>query len=158
MPTKKVVNNLQIIVSTCLYPTEDPSKIHQALCSVIESSSFQVNHANNELKRSCRQVIAQSTKIESLRPIYLKLRSQRILESARKILRKGAYADKVIFFLHKQAASAGQIHFCEEENESPLGPIKVEVVNIDVEWFIDWLTPQTENGKVIREIQPFLRR
>jgi predicted RNA binding protein with dsRBD fold (UPF0201 family) len=43
------------------------------------------------------------------------------------------------FYLNKQAAFVGIVSICEEESESPLGPIKVTLRSSDLESVINWL-------------------
>lgn len=70
-----------------------------------------------------------------------KLRQQRIRDSARKILLKNMDENSVSFFLNKQAASAGRIHFVKDpEQEDFLGPITITIISDNIQEIIDWLT------------------
>jgi predicted RNA binding protein with dsRBD fold (UPF0201 family) len=42
------------------------------------------------------------------------------------------------FLLNKQAAFSGVVVIVEEEDESPLGPIKITIKNQDTEEIIKW--------------------
>ena len=70
-----------------------------------------------------------------------KLRQQRIRDSARKILLKNMDENSVSFFLNKQAAFAGRIHFIKDpEQEDFLGPITITIISDNIQEIIDWLT------------------
>ena len=47
---------------------------------------------------------------------------------------------KILF--NKQAAAINSIVICEKTNESPLGPIVMEINTEDIEEFIDWFVPR----------------
>jgi predicted RNA binding protein with dsRBD fold (UPF0201 family) len=40
--------------------------------------------------------------------------------------------------LNKQAAFAGVVAIVEEEDESPLGPIKITIKNLDIDKIFKW--------------------
>jgi len=42
------------------------------------------------------------------------------------------------FLLNKQASFSGVVVIVEEEDESPLGPIKITIKNQDIEETINW--------------------
>jgi predicted RNA binding protein with dsRBD fold (UPF0201 family) len=50
----------------------------------------------------------------------------------------------IIIKLHKQAALAGKVNFCETDDESPMGAIQVIVETNNPELVIDWLAPGTD--------------
>tara|TARA_B100001750_G_scaffold182781_1_gene151475 strand:- start:172 stop:339 length:168 start_codon:yes stop_codon:yes gene_type:complete len=52
--------------------------------------------------------------------------------------------DTTWFYLNKQAAFANVITLCDEEAQSPLGPIKVVLHSKNIEDVIDWLVSDAE--------------
>jgi predicted RNA binding protein with dsRBD fold (UPF0201 family) len=50
-------------------------------------------------------------------------------------------ADTTWFLLNKQAASAGIVVIVEDERESPLGPIRVNIDCEELDTLIGWLVP-----------------
>jgi predicted RNA binding protein with dsRBD fold (UPF0201 family) len=48
------------------------------------------------------------------------------------------------FLLNKQAATAGIVVVIEEDQESPLGPIRVTIDSDNLDTLIDWLAPDIE--------------
>ena len=49
----------------------------------------------------------------------------------------------ISFCLNKQVAFAGHVSFSEEQAESPLGPIRVNIETDNAEQLIDWLAEKT---------------
>ncbi|HOV81673.1 MAG TPA: RNA-binding domain-containing protein [Methanothrix sp.] len=85
---------------------------------------------------------------DGLRTFHEKLRRQRILDSARSVMRQGLAGETVSFLLSKQAALMGYVSFPPEEE--PLGSIHVQITGGQT--VIDWLAPQTKDGLPIQEI------
>lgn len=137
---------MKIIVETEIRPTEDDEKVKKAVLSFFTPSSIRV-----EDRGRCRVLIAEANEPEALRKLHLKLREQRILDAARSMMMRWSGKDRVVFYLHKQAAFMDYITFCLPEGESPLGPIKVEVNEVDAKAVIDWLAPPTSKGKPLFE-------
>jgi predicted RNA binding protein with dsRBD fold (UPF0201 family) len=91
--------------------------------------------------------------LESLRTLHLRLREERILDTARNILINGIEGNTTKFLLNKQVAFAGKLNFPVAEES--LGSIHVEISAENMsELFkvIDWLAPQTIEGNPIMEI------
>lgn len=136
-----------ILIRTPLKDTENVQKVKEAVLNIISSASFETEKSDD----MC-YLVAESKELSTLSPLHRKLREQKILETARTILKKSASNDSVTFFLNKQAAYAGHVHFCEPERESPLGPITVNITSENLDLLIDWLAPHTIKGKPVREV------
>ncbi|MEM3002335.1 MAG: RNA-binding domain-containing protein [Candidatus Nitrosocaldaceae archaeon] len=121
---------LEIIVSARLNYSEDASKVIHAIKNIIDA---EVNIEDNK-------VIAMANKKEALRIIYKQARAREILGVLKKVLLDNLRDDKTWLYLNRQAAYAGVIVVCDDEKESPLGPIKVEIRSDSLHSFIDWLT------------------
>jgi len=50
-------------------------------------------------------------------------------------------ADSTSFLLNKQAAATGIVVVIEEDQESPLGPIRITLDCEELDVLIDWLVP-----------------
>jgi predicted RNA binding protein with dsRBD fold (UPF0201 family) len=119
-------------------PTEDPTKVKQAVENVLGSLKL-------EEQRVARGSLltAQTRGMENLSHFGSLLRRERIRAAARTILRRGRRGNIVAFYLNKQVAHAGHVSFCEPLAESPLGPIKVEVKSDNPSRLLDFLAPRT---------------
>ena len=126
----------QITISTPLYSTEDPLLVRKALSSIVDPVKVEIENPDPQTNAPIYQVVGHYSKIRALRPLYRQLRNQRIVQSARGILRRRIRNDRLILFFHKQAAVSGHIHFCAASEESPLGPIQLSIAHQNFEWFI----------------------
>ncbi len=85
------------------------------------------------------KVLAESKKVKSLAKIYEHVRSRAILGVFRRILEYNTFLSSTWFNLNKQAAYAGIVSICEEESESPLGPIRITITSNQLPLIINWL-------------------
>ena len=88
--------------------------------------------------------IANSDNYESLTKIYETMRSRRTKSAYRRHLMRNMTEDSTWFYLNKQAAFTNIITLCDEEDQSPLGPIKVVLHSKNIEDVIDWLVSDIE--------------
>jgi len=116
-------------------PSEDIDKIRTAVSNVLIDMDEKI--VGNSL-------IANSNNYESLSKIYEIVRAKNIKKVYRRNLRQNIVDDSTWFYLNKQAAFANVIALCDEDNQSPLGPIKIVLQSKDIRDVIDWLVPYEE--------------
>ena len=116
-------------------PSEDIDKIRTAVSNVLIDMNERI--AGNS-------VIANSNNYESLSKIYEIVRAKNITKAYRRNLRQNIVDDSTWFYLNKQAAFANVIALCDEDNQSPLGPIKIVLQSKNIRDVIDWLVPYEE--------------
>jgi uncharacterized protein len=121
--------NLEIIVQTYINPSEDLEKVNFAIKNVFPNSNFILK--DNKLHLS-------TEKLEDLKKIKDQIRSRSTISVLKKVLYKNQNIDITWFLLNKQAAFSGVVVVAEEEDESPLGPIKITIKNQDIEEIIAW--------------------
>lgn len=119
-------------VEASVNPSESPEKVIAAVENVIGCFP--------ELRYGTR-VIARSHGYDSLRVIYDQIRSRSIMGVLRRVLLNNRAANGTWFLLNKQAAAAGIVAVIEVEQESPLGPIRVNLECEELGSLIDWLVP-----------------
>ncbi|MGN6349764.1 MAG: hypothetical protein ACTHLL_08465 [Candidatus Nitrosocosmicus sp.] len=66
------------------------------------------------------------------------IKSRATLAVLKKVLYNNQNINTTFFLLNKQAAYSGVVAIIEEEEESPLGPIKVTIKNQNIEEIIRW--------------------
>ncbi len=133
-------------VSGLVHPTEIEEKVRKAITNL-----FPVELQLRDF--GTPQLIGEGD-LESLRLLHRRLREERILDTARHILLTGISGNTTQFQLNKQVAFAGKLNFPADEES--LGSIYVEISaenNDELLKIIDWLAPQTIEGKPVEEIE-----
>lgn len=140
---------MEVEVRTEIRLTENIQKVKRAVLNFFTPDSIEIEDLGEY-----KILIARGKGSLSLRKLYEALRTQRILDAARKYIKNGCVGNTVVFHIHKQAAYVGAISFCSiPEKESPLGAITFIVTTNDVKRFINWLTPRTVEGTPIGEAE-----
>ncbi len=139
---------MKLFVRAEVYPTENPEKVKAAIRNLFEAA------VKEEESEGVKYLAAAGEGRESLKRFYTLLRSQGILDSARRILLSKIEGGKTSFSLNKQVAYAGVISFSEstlKKIPKPplLGSVEVEIYDEEIEKLADWLSPKTIGGKEI---------
>ncbi len=137
---------LEVIVEAEIRPTEDEEKVLKAITNIFDVDKVEILDSGIS-----RVVVASSNNITSLSKLHKALRTERILDTARSVLKKGVKGSTIVFHLHKQAAYVGRISFVDGDHESPLGAIRVTIHYDNPQDLIDWLAPPTSRGKPLWE-------
>ena len=134
---------VEVEVEAEVNPTEDVEKVKKAIENLFPGIELEYNEERGVLK-------GKTENIERFREL---LRMQRILDTARAELRRGWKGNESTIFLNKQAATVSRINFADEN--TVLSPIVLtfRVYGTNFERFVDWLTPETRDGKPVREIE-----
>lgn len=133
---------MRINVRAGIHPTEDSDKLEKAIRKIFPKL---------ELSTSEDHLEGESTNLKVLEDLKNQLALQAIRDSARKVLRKGR-EDKIIRFnINRQAATVSKVSFTE--GETPLGPIEIEIQSKKPDLVINYLAPQTREGKPIKEVK-----
>jgi predicted RNA binding protein with dsRBD fold (UPF0201 family) len=137
--------NVKVKVSAPVNPTEVQEKVEKAILNFFPVSFDQ----DSAIPGLCGE-----GDLESLRLLHLRLREERILDTARRLFLNGIEGYSTRFSLNKQVAFIGKLNF--PAGEESLGSIDVEISadnEDDLLAIIDWLAPQTVDGKPVMEIE-----
>ena len=115
--------------------SEDVNKVKTAVSNILIDMDGTINDSS---------FIANSANYESLTKIYETMRTRKTKTAYRRHLMRNMTEDSTWFYLNKQAAFANVIALCDEEDQSPLGPIKVVLHSKNIEDVIDWLVSDVE--------------
>ncbi len=131
MKTENTVHekDLEIIVHTYVNPSEELEKVTTAVKNIFPGFNFILK--DNKLYFS-------TEKLEILKKIKEQTRSRSTLAVLKKFLYNNQSMNITWFLLNKQAAFSGVVVIVEEEDESPLGPIKITIKNQGIEEIIKW--------------------
>ncbi len=132
---------MQVPTSSCkvevycpLFPSEDPSRVKQTMENILHDV---------DIKETPNSIKALSKSLYSLEKIYETIQSRRSQRVYRRQLMTNLKDDSTWFYLNKQAAFMNTIALCAEDEESPLGPIKIVLTSKNIEMVIDWLTSES---------------
>jgi predicted RNA binding protein with dsRBD fold (UPF0201 family) len=126
---------LTIHIEAQINPTETEQKVRQAVENIF-------GPLNTQLKPLQKGTLLQAstTGPNALIKFHNLLHREHIRTAARAVLVGGLHKNGIDFCLNKQVAFAGHISFSKEENESPLGPIRVQIRTEDPRQTIQYLT------------------
>jgi predicted RNA binding protein with dsRBD fold (UPF0201 family) len=88
------------------------------------------------------RIIGRAVGSDSLAILYEQVRSRSAMGVLRRMLLDNRAGDSTWFLLNKQAATAGIAAVIEDQQESPLGPIRVTISCEELGTLIDWLAPE----------------
>ena len=125
-------NKIEIRIKTTLNKTEDVKKIINAIKNIVE--------VNCEV--SDTDIKGSTDDFNKLKSLYEIFRNKQTTHIARKVLLRNSKDNVSKILFNKQAAAINSIVICEKTNESPLGPIVMEINTEDIEEFIDWFVPR----------------
>jgi len=128
-----------IEVFCVINPSEDLRKIETAILNIFPDI---------EINKNNMQITGVSKKIESLSRIFEIIHNRRIIDVYRRTLNQNLSGNSTWFYLNRQAAYVDVIALCNEEDESPLGPIEIILDSQQIEQVIDWLTSYTDNPRL----------
>ena len=129
-------------------PTESEEKVREAILRIFEPERVTI-----EGETGTRRIVMESSTLKSLERLHRLLRVERILDAARKVMRRGVQGDRIVFRLHKQALYAGRLSFVGSDSESPMGAVTITIEHPEPRRVIDWLAPRTVRGRPVFEIR-----
>ncbi len=130
------MSEISVLIEAEIHPTEDLEKVKRAIENLFANLSFEVQPLGDQ-----NLLRARTSGRDGLAPFQRLLREARIRDAARRVLMKGRRNREIVFYLHKQAAHAGHVSFCEPQGESPLGPLAVMITTRNPTELIDWIAP-----------------
>ncbi|MDT7901417.1 RNA-binding domain-containing protein [Acidianus ambivalens] len=137
----------KIVVTAEVRPSEDESKVLTAIANFFDYEKITKEKRGDYIV----VIVEESRTLKSLQKFHDALREEKILDVARKYLRRGISDNSISFMLHKQAAAIGVISFVDDERESPLGPISFYIEHKNPNEVVDWLAPRTAKGHPLWE-------
>lgn len=139
---------VKVTARTPLFPTESIEKVKTALLNMVnvEDENVHIEEIDDH-----SEIIVRGEGQNTLKKLHTIFREKRILDAARKTLRRGIRGNRIYFHLNKQAAFVGNASFVGEfTTESPLGPIEMDISTNNPEKLIDWLAPRTKKGRIVQ--------
>ncbi|MCS7130238.1 MAG: AAA family ATPase [Archaeoglobaceae archaeon] len=133
--------SLEIEIETKLHPTEEEEKVVKAVKNLFPDAKIKIEDG---------ELFAIARDLGKFREL---LRRQKILDTARAEFLRNKKGNEITIYLNKQTATVSKINFCEEN--VVLSPLKVtfRLLGVSFQKFIDYLAPETRNGKPLKEIE-----
>jgi hypothetical protein len=125
---------IELKVEASVNPSENPQKVIDAIASVVERCSPEFRYGG--------RIVGHAIGSEPLAILYEQVRSRSAMGVLRRMLLDNRAGNSTWFLLNKQAATAGIAAVIEDEQESPLGPIRVTINCEELDILIDWLVPE----------------
>lgn len=140
---------MELIVKARLYPTESEYTVKSVLDKIYNfpEDAYKIYDAPNQIHKI---IEVRAKGIQSLSNIFKKIRDHKIVQAFREELERNMDPEKgsIKIKLHKQALAVPSFHICQYEQESPLGPVELEIVASNIVEILNYLAPQTVKGSV----------
>lgn len=134
MRRPNITSRIELKVETIVNPSEDTQKVIDAIANLFTRCSPEVSFRS--------RVVGRAVGSDSLAILYEQVRSRSAMGVLRRMLLDNRVGDSTSFLLNKQAATSGIAAVIEEEQESPLGPIRVTISCEELDALVDWLVPE----------------
>ncbi|MDP9462791.1 MAG: hypothetical protein M3O97_03485 [Thermoproteota archaeon] len=134
MRRPNITSRIDLKVETIVNPSEDTQKVIDAIANLFTRCSPEVSFRS--------RVVGRAVGSDSLAILYEQVRSRSAMGVLRRMLLDNRVGDSTSFLLNKQAATSGIAAVIEEEQESPLGPIRVTISCEELDALVDWLVPE----------------
>jgi uncharacterized protein len=119
-----------IKILTSINRSEDTQKIETAILNIFP---------HLKIKKDNFSAISFSEDLHILDKIHDNIHSKQLQKIYQRQFEKNLENNSTWFYINKQAALMGTVVLCEEAEESPLGPIKIEINSSSIDRVIDWL-------------------
>ena len=128
--------SVQVRAEAPVNPTEDEEKVQKALLNIFPDAKVEKKGSRLD---GLVKLSLNGAGLDFLSTFRSLIRQERIRSVARRLMMSRTEGERVVIYLHKQAAFVGRVSFCEPVGESPLGPISIEITSSTPETVIDYL-------------------
>ena len=135
MKRPSISSQIDLKIEATVNPSECTQKVIDAIANLFARCS-------PELLPYRSRVVGKAVGSDSLAILYEQVRSRSAMGVLRRMLLDNRAGDSTWFLLNKQAATSGIAAVIEDEQESPLGPIRVTISCEELDALIDWLVPE----------------
>jgi predicted RNA binding protein with dsRBD fold (UPF0201 family) len=129
-----ISSQIDVKVEAIVNPSEDTQKVIDAISNLFARCSPEVSYRG--------RVVGRAVGSDSLGILYEQVRSRSAMGVLRRMLSDNRAGNSTWFLLNKQAATSGIAAVIEDEQESPLGPLRVRISCEELDTLIDWLAPE----------------
>ena len=139
---------ISIELKTLVHPTEDEEIIKKSFRKIYPFDNFVIGAPNN---RGVYEISVNAVGSQTLQYLFSQIRRQRTVETIHNYTqeRLNPITNSCQFNINKQALTMGFIVLSTEPNDSPLGPVSMTVFAKNIVSVMNYLFPNTQDGKVI---------
>ena len=134
MKKPNITSQIDLKVEAIVNPSEHAQKVIDAIANIFTRCSPELSFRS--------RVVGRAVGSDSFSILYEQVRSRSAMGVLRRMLLDNRAGDSTWFLLNKQAATSGIAAIIEDQQESPLGPIRVTINCEELDKVIDWLVPQ----------------
>ncbi len=134
MKKPNITSQIDLKVEAIVNPSENVQKVIEAIENIFTRCSPELSFRS--------RVVGRAVGSDSLSILYEQVRSRSAMGVLRRMLLDNRAGDSTWFLLNKQAATSGIAAIIEDQQESPLGPIRVTINCEELDKVIDWLVPE----------------
>ena len=134
MKKPNVTSQIDLKVEAIVNPSEHAQKVIDAIENIFTRCSPELSFRS--------RVVGRAVGSDSFSILYEQVRSRSAMGVLRRMLLDNRAGDSTWFLLNKQAATSGIAAIIEDQQESPLGPIRVTISCEELDKLIDWLVPE----------------
>ena len=134
MKKPNITSQIDLKVEAIVNPSEHVQKVIDAIENIFTRCSPELSFRS--------RVVGRAVGSDSLSILYEQVRSRSAMGVLRRMLLDNRAGDSTWFLLNKQAATSGIAAIIEDQQESPLGPIRVTISCEELDKLIDWLVPE----------------
>ena len=125
--------HLNFVLRAEVAASEDSEKVLRAARNVLGECDYRLEQGRDAITIS-------SSGRGCLQKIHDQLRDRHVRDAARRLLLKSLDGNRLRLLLNRQAAFVGIVAVVSTGEESPLGPLVLEMDSDDPQALIDWLT------------------
>lgn len=134
MKKPNITSQIDLKVEAIVNPSEHAQKVIDAIANIFTRCSPELSFRS--------RVVGRAVGSDSFSILYEQVRSRSAMGVLRRMLVDNRAGDSTWFLLNKQAATSGIAAIIEDQQESPLGPIRVTISCEELDKLIDWLVPE----------------
>ena len=134
MKKPNITSQIDLKVEAIVNPSEHAQKVIDAIANIFTRCSPELSFRS--------RVVGRAVGSDSFLILYEQVRSRSAMGVLRRMLLDNRAGDSTWFLLNKQAATSGIAAIIEDQQESPLGPIRVTISCEELDKLIDWLVPE----------------
>ncbi|MHA1223383.1 MAG: hypothetical protein ACTSSG_04670 [Candidatus Heimdallarchaeaceae archaeon] len=141
------MSSVQISIKVPFFQTEEKGKLLKCVENLLDLK-IELNEIEDE---EGVFLYNDNIPIDSLKKFFFYLRQTEILDTVRRCADVDLNQKTITFHFHKQALFNNKIAVITPDTSSPLGSIELTIKSSNPNEVLNWITPQTFQGKELKK-------